>query len=145
MNNTNQSSSGIFKSFMDAFHLVLDSFMEGVRYRFDLFEMDLNDVSERYIRLYMLLQVAFFAIFIAFLCLNVFILVIFWDDRIIVSLVLFTIYLLIGLFIVWYVRKNVKSAPAPFSATIEVLKKDQTALMSENQAAHEKKVEGSER
>ena len=145
MNTTSQSNPGIFKSLMDAFHQVLDSFMEGVRYRFDLFEMELGEISERFTRLYVLLQIAFFAIFIAVLCLNVFILVIFWESRILVSLILFAFYLLFGLFIMWYVIKSVKSAPAPFSATMEVLKQDQMVLMSENSAAPNKKVEGSEK
>jgi uncharacterized membrane protein YqjE len=140
MNSQNQSNSGIIRNFMDAFQLVSDSFMEGVRYRFELFEIELQEVSERYIKMYMLLQVAFFAIFIAFLCLNVLILVLFWEHRIPVSLGLFLFYILAGLFLVRHVMQNVKSAPSPFSATIEVLKQDQVALMSESPVAFDKKA-----
>jgi uncharacterized membrane protein YqjE len=140
MSNQDSSNSGIIRNFMDASQMVLDSFMEGVRYRFDLFEMELQEVSERYIKMYMLLQVAFFAIFIAFLCLNVLILVMFWEHRIPVSLGLFLFYIIAGLFLVRHVMQNAKSAPPPFSATIEVLKQDQVALMSENPVAFNKKA-----
>lgn len=135
MNNPKANNSGIIGNFMEALRLVFDSLMEGVGYRFDLFEMELQEVSERYTRMYILLQIAFFAFFIAFLCLNVMILMLFWEYRIAVSLGLFLFYALTGLFLVRHVMQTAKSAPTPFSATIEVLKQDQEALMSEQRAA----------
>ncbi|GEM_PF-1486360 len=139
MNNQDQKNPSIIHNFIIAFRILADSFMEGVRYRIDLFELELEEVSERYGKLYVLLQIAFFAIFIAFLCLNVLILVLFWEQRIFVSLGLFIFYLLIGLILIRYIRQTMKSAPPPFSATIEVLKQDQTALMSEQKSDNDNK------
>jgi uncharacterized membrane protein YqjE len=139
MNEKSPNNPGIFQSLIAAFRLLVDSFMEGMGYRSELFEMELQEVTERYFRLYMMLQVAVFAIFIAFLCLNVLILVLFWDYRILASLILFIVYLLTGLLLVRHIIRKSRSAQAPFSATIEVLKQDQVALMSEPRAVFEKK------
>ena len=57
MNNPKVNNSGIIGNFMEALRLVFDSLMEGAGYRFDLFEMELQEVSQRYTKMYMLLQV----------------------------------------------------------------------------------------
>jgi uncharacterized membrane protein YqjE len=118
------SSSGIG----GALRQVLGSLTEGVRYRGELFALELTEEKNSLISLLLLAMAALFSLFLSFLCLNILLLVLFWDQRAILATVLMLIYLLMAAVLGLIIRHRIKHAPKPFDTTLEVLRKDQETL-----------------
>ena len=64
-----------------ALRQVLGSLTEGVRYRGELFALELNEEKNSLISLLVLAMAALFSLFLSFLSLNILLLVLFWDSR----------------------------------------------------------------
>jgi uncharacterized membrane protein YqjE len=73
--------------------------------------------------------VVLFSAFMAFLCLNLLVFVVFWDEhRVAAALVLSAFYLLVAIVGGLYVRRRGRTAAHPFSASLAELRKDQAAM-----------------
>ena len=114
-----------------ALRQVLGSLTEGVRYRGELFALELNEEKNSLISLLVLAMAALFSLFLSFLCLNILLLVLFRDQRAILATVLMLIYLLAAGVLGLIIRYRIKTAPKPFDTTLEVLRKDQETLTRE--------------
>ncbi len=111
-----------------ALRQVLGSLTEGVRYRGELFALELNEEKRSLIALLVLAMAALFSLFLSFLCLNILLLVVFRDSRAILATVLMLVYLLAAAGIGLVIRHRIKNAPKPFDTTLEVLRKDQETM-----------------
>lgn len=120
--------SGSTRGIGGALRQVLGSLTEGVRYRGELFALELTEEKNSLISLLVLAMAALFSLFLSFLCLNILLLVLFWDQRAILATVLMLIYLLMAAVIGLIIRHRIKHAPKPFDTTLEVLRKDQETL-----------------
>lgn len=102
---------------------------QGLVYRFELLATELNEDKQRLIVLGVIMQVAVLSSFMAFMCLNVLVFVVYWDThRIAVAVILSAFYLLVAIAASLYVRRRSKNAPRLFAATLEELKKDRPAM-----------------
>lgn len=111
-----------------ALRQVLGSLAEGVRYRGELFALELTEEKNSLISHLLLAMAALFSLFLSFLCLNILLLVLFWDSRTIIATVLMLVYLLVAGVLGLVIRHRIKTAPKPFDTTLEVLRKDQETL-----------------
>ena len=89
-----RKSSGIMHELGQALKLIWNALIEGMQFRCELFGIELREVTERYLSLFLLVMVALFSVFIAFICLNVLLIMVFWENRVMVSLGLFIFYFL---------------------------------------------------
>ena len=111
-----------------ALRQVLGSLAEGVRYRGELFALELNEEKNSLISLLLLAMAALFSLFLSVLCQNILLLVLFWDSRTIIATVLMLVYLLAAGVLGLVIRHRIKNAPKPFDTTLEVMRKDQETL-----------------
>jgi uncharacterized membrane protein YqjE len=119
--------------FTDSLKRVSGIAWQGLEYRIDLLAAEFQEDKRRFVVLVALAQVALFSAFMAFLCVNVLVFVVFWDThRTAVAVIMSAVYLAITIVIGAYVRLRSKSAPRPFAATLEELKKDRAALTRAN-------------
>ena len=120
--------SGTSRGIGGALRQVLGSLTEGVRYRGELFALELNEEKNSLISLLVLAMAALFTLFLSFLSLNILLLVLFWDQRAMLAVVLMLVYLLAAGVLGLIIRHRIKNAPKPFDTTLEVLRKDQETL-----------------
>jgi uncharacterized membrane protein YqjE len=128
MKKSSRKNTGIIKEVSQALKLIWTGLLEGLQFRCELFGVELKELTQRYVSLALLASIALFSLFVAFLCLNIFLLIVFWESRTAVSLGLFTFYLLVAAGLGLYILRKVRSGPPAFSATIAVLKQDQALL-----------------
>jgi uncharacterized membrane protein YqjE len=104
---------------------------QGLELRLELLSTELHEEKQEVLVLGVLAQLAMFCVFMAFLCLNVLVFVIFWDThRVVTAVTLSAIYLVAAVAAGLYVRRRARSAAHPFSATLEELRKDRQAMTS---------------
>jgi len=102
---------------------------QGLGYRFELLAAEFHEDRRRLLVLVALAQVALFAAFMAFLCLNVLVFVIYWDrHRLAVAVILSALYLAVAVAVGASVRWRARALSRPFDATLEELRKDRAAL-----------------
>ena len=111
-----------------AARMVMGSLGEALRYRGELFSIELNEEKRSMLGLLVLALVAVFALFTAFLCLTTLLLVLFWDNVVLVSGILALVYLTGAGIAVFVMLRRLRNAPPPFDSTMEVLRKDQELL-----------------
>jgi len=105
------------------------SLLEGLVLRLDLFALEVKEEKER-LFVFLLLGGAFaLSAFMAFLVLNLAILVVAGEHRGVVLVAMVAFYALLACGLALGLWRRVRAAPAPFAATIEEIKKDQ-ALFS---------------
>ena len=102
--------------------------LEGVEYRSQLAALELREEQNRLATLVLAASGAALSVIVALLCLNAYILIAFWEQRVGAALVLTCSYLLLGLALAWLAWRKSKGSHAPFAATVEELKRDQDAL-----------------
>lgn len=119
---------GSSKGIGGALRQVLGSLTEGLRYRGELLALELNEEKRSLISLLVLSMAALFSLFLSFMCLNILLLVLFWDQRAILATVLMLVYLLAAGGLTLIIRNRTRNAPRPFDTTLEVLRKDQETL-----------------
>lgn len=98
--------------------------------RYELFGLEAREEKSRVVGLLVSTIIACFAGFMAFLCLNVFLIVRFWEDRMVLCGALAVAYALLAIGLWFYVRRRLHKDPPPFAATIEELRKDVTLFGS---------------
>ena len=129
MKNSDSTDSGILHELGRGLQLFWEALVEGLQLRCELFGLELREVSSRYLFLLLLGAIALFTTFMAFLCLNVLVFSVFWEDRVLISLGLFGFYFLVALGLTLVTMRKIKTAPGPFSAFAKVIKQDQAALV----------------
>ena len=126
---------GARTGWLDSVAAILRLLGEAAQDRRELFTLELREISVRYAQLYVVVHIILFVFLLAFLCLNTLLLVTFWEQRVGVALGLVAFYGLTGLALGGYVLYVVRTAPAPFSATRDVLEKDREALLGPGRSA----------
>lgn len=111
-----------------AARMVMGSLAEALRYRGELFSIELNEEKRSIFGLLVLALLAVFALFTAFLCLNTLVLVLFWDHAVLVAGILALVYLAGAALATFVMLRRLRNAPPPFDSTMEVLRKDQELL-----------------
>ena len=111
-----------------AARMVIGSLAEGLRYRGELFSIELNEEKRSLLGLLVLAMVAVFTLFMAFLCLNILLLMVFRENAVLVAAILFGVYLAGAVVATVIIRDRIQNAPMPFDTTLEVLRKDQEQL-----------------
>jgi len=94
--------------------------------RIDLFVLEIKEEKERFLGYLVLGVLVALSAFMAFLVLNVAILVMAGEHRVGVLLVMLGFYALLACGLALAMWRKVRSTPVPFAATVEELKKDQT-------------------
>ncbi|OQY29549.1 MAG: hypothetical protein B6244_03325 [Candidatus Cloacimonetes bacterium 4572_55] len=102
------------------------SLREGMRYRLELFSMELEEEKKKFINIITKTLIALFSLFMAFFFFNMSLFVIFWDFRVPLAVGLMVIYGLTTGLIGLSIRKKIVASSKPFTATIDELKRDQT-------------------
>lgn len=105
------------------------SLLEGLVLRVDLFALEVKEERERLFVLVLLGGAFALSAFMAFLVLNLAILVVAGEYRGVVLMAMVAFYGLLACGLALGLWRRVRDAPAPFAATIEEIKKDQ-ALFS---------------
>ncbi len=115
--------------FVDSLKRVSALTWQGMEYRIELLSNELHEDKRRLLILVALVQVAFLSAFMAFLCLNVLLFVLFWNThRTALAIALSAFYFVITIVVGVVIRWLSKTAPHPFATTLEELKKDRAAL-----------------
>ena len=106
--------------FLDALKRLWKSLFEGLGQRFDLFSLELEEEKRRIFGVVFLAMVSAFSAFIAFLCLNLVVILLSWDgNRLLVVVLMAAFYLLLSAGVAVWLRHRIRNAPQPFSATLE--------------------------
>ncbi len=119
---------GSSKGIGGALRQVLGSLTEGARYRGELLALELSEEKRSLISLLVLSMAALFSLFLSFMCLNMLLLVLFWEDRALLAGLLVLLYLLAAGILGLVIRNRIRNAPRPFDTTLEVLRKDQETI-----------------
>ena len=97
--------------FTDSLRRINAAAWQGLEYRFELLATELHEEKQRLLILGALTQVALFSAFMAFLCLNLLVFVVFWDEhRVAAALVLSAFYLLVAIAGGLYVHRRGRTA-----------------------------------
>jgi uncharacterized membrane protein YqjE len=105
--------------------------LEGLFQRFDLIGIELKQEKERLLGFLLAGMVVSLLAFMAFLVFNMTILAVAWEHRVPVLLIMLAVYIGLALGLGWRLWYKVRSAPAPFSATVEEFKKDRATFFPE--------------
>ena len=118
--------------FVNSLKRVSGTAWQGLEYRADLLATEVQEEKNRLVLLAVLAQIALFSAFMAFVCLNVLVFILFWDThRTAVAVAMVAFYLAVTIILGVYVHRRAKTAPPPFAATLEELRKDREALRKE--------------
>lgn len=101
-----------------------NSLLEGLKNRLDLFVIELKEEKEKLIYVLIGIIVAIFALFMAFLCCNLLLVLIFWDHRIMIAIILSGFYLTLAASFALWAKHYMFMTKEPFSATLNQFKKD---------------------
>ena len=125
--NTPRTASGI--SWTQALRQLGAAMLEGLTFRLDLASLEFQEEKQRlFSTLFLTLASAFLA-FLAFVCVNVLILVLLWDTHKIAAVVSMTVaYLALAIGCALWLRHRLRHAPEPFAATLEELRRDAQSL-----------------
>jgi uncharacterized membrane protein YqjE len=127
MDSPKESRQGLVRSIRRVWaHL-----LEGLLHRFDLLAIELKEEKNRLFGLLFAGVLVSLLVFMAFLVLNMTIVAVAWEHRVLVLLVMFAIYLSLAVGLGLGLWHRLRSAPAPFTATVEELKKDRAAFFSD--------------
>ncbi len=105
-------------------------FLEALETRFELFGFELGEERDRLLATIVAALVAVVFLFAGLLSLNVVLVMAFWEQRLLVSLIMAVVYLALGIGLGLTARSRVRNAPQPFTSTLEELRKDAEAFRS---------------
>jgi len=94
--------------------------------RFELFTLEASDQASRMVRLVVMALLAVFAVLLGVLVCSLTIALYFWptEYRFVALWLLVLFYVVCALVLGWLVRRGFKKGPAPFSATLDELRRD---------------------
>jgi len=104
--------------------------MEGIEARIALAGFEFGEERDRLVAAFVAVLVAVVLVFVGLLTLNVLLVLVFWEQRVLVTGLLTAGYLLTGLALVLSARSRIVNAPQPFAATLEELRKDAETFRS---------------
>ena len=126
MNETRSSSNRNWSEALKRFSAVL---LQGLDYRLDLLFLEFQEEKQRLLGALFLAMVAAFAAFLGFLCLNLLVILLFWEThRVLVVVLMCVFYIAAALSIGVWLRHRLRSEPDPFSASRSELRKDMSFL-----------------
>lgn len=126
MNKTSSSSNRKWSEALKRFSAVL---VQGLEYRLDLLTLEFQEEKQRLLGALFLAMIAAFAAFLGFLCLNLLLILLFWEThRVLVVVLMGVFYIGTALSIVLWMRDRFRSEPDPFSASRGELRKDMSFL-----------------
>ena len=105
--------------------------LEAVQHRLELFGIELNEEKLRLLGVLISAIVASLSMFVGFICLNILLAFLFWDQRVPLFVGLTLLYLGGGIVLALVVRSKVVNGPPPFAATLEELQRDARMFSSE--------------
>ncbi len=124
MTKENESAPGLIQALTSVWHGLIEALQD----RCELFGIELREERNSAAVLLGLVLAIGFTAFMAFLLLNLAVVVIFWDHRIALCLGLCAIYTVAALVLLVRLRQRLRDEPEPFHETIEELKRDQAGL-----------------
>ena len=104
------------------------AFVEAVQLRYELVSMELRDERSRLVGLVLWSVVTALAGFMAFLWLNIYLLLRFWEQRTLLAGALILVYGVVALILALALRSKLRNQPTPFAATVDELRKDVLTL-----------------
>ena len=126
MNETRSSSNRNWSEALKRFSAVL---LQGLDYRLDLLSLEFQEEKQRLLGALFLAMIAAFAAFLGFLCLNLLVILLFWEThRVLVVVLMCVFYIAVALSIGVWLRHRLRSEPDPFSASRSELRKDMSFL-----------------
>lgn len=102
--------------------------VDAAQHRLDLLGIELGEELQRLLGLMIGTAVTVSALFVGFMCLNLLLGLLFWEQRVIVFGVLTALYLGGGVGLALWMRHRILHGTPPFAATIEELRRDAAAL-----------------
>jgi len=105
--------------------------LEGLHDRAQLLAIELEQEKHRLLVDLLVVLALSFCAFMTFVSLNVVLFVVFWEDRLALSLVLCGSYAVATAVLVFVVRWRRRHAPRPLQSTIEELRKDRSSVLAE--------------
>ena len=125
MSTTDQGSSDL----TIAVRRLSASLVEGLQLRLDLLALELADERRRLSRLVLSTLALSLALFMVFLCINVALLILFWEDhRVPIALGMCGFYGALAAALCLIIVRRIRGAAQAFAATREVLEKDHQRL-----------------
>jgi uncharacterized membrane protein YqjE len=125
MSNTDQGSSDL----SIAVRRLSASLIEGLQLRLDLLSLELAEERRRLSRLVLSSLALALAVFMVFLCINVALLIVFWEEhRVPIALGMCGFYGALAAALSLIIVRRIRGAAQAFSATREVLEKDRQTL-----------------
>jgi uncharacterized membrane protein YqjE len=123
------ASGNDFSDLSNAARRVSASLVEGIHLRLDLFAIEFDEERRRISMILLTTLAVALAGFMVFLCVNVALLVVFWDEwRVEVALGLCGFYSVIMLALVFANSRRIRRGTRAFEATREVLEADRRGL-----------------
>ncbi len=104
--------------------------LEALETRFDLFGFELGEERDRLLATIIAALVAVVFLFAGLLSLNVVLVLAFWEQRLLVSVIMAVVYLGLGAGLGLTARSRIRNAPQPFTSTLDELRKDAEAFRS---------------
>ncbi len=98
--------------------------LEGLEARLALFGFELGEERDRLLATLVTVLVAVVLLFVGLLSLNILLVLVFWEQRVLVAGGLALVYLVLGGGLGLVARARLKNAPQPFATTLEELRKD---------------------
>lgn len=102
--------------------------VDAAQHRLDLFGIELSEELERLLGLMIGTAVTVAALFVGFMCLNLLLGLLFWEQRVIVFGALTALYLGGGIGLALWMRHRIRHGTPPFAATIDELRRDAASL-----------------
>jgi uncharacterized membrane protein YqjE len=126
MNETRSAANSSWSEALKRFSAVL---MQGLDYRLDLLILEFQEEKQRLLGVLFLAMIAAFAALLGFLCINLLVVMLFWEThRVLVVVLMCVFYIATALSIVMWLRHRLRSEPDPFSASRSELRKDLSLL-----------------
>ena len=119
--------------FIMAVRRLWKSLLEGLTLRADLFSLELEEEKRRAMTVAFLAMVAAFSAFMAFLCLNLVVILVSWDgNRVLVVFLMAAFYFVVAGAAALWLRHRIRTAPTPFATSLEELRKDAESIKRED-------------
>jgi uncharacterized membrane protein YqjE len=130
----NQTISSSNKKWSEALKRFAAVLGQGFEYRLDLLFLEFQEERKRLLSALFLAMVAAFAAFLGFLCLNLLVILLFWEThRVLVVVLMCVFYIGTAISIVLWLRNRLRNEPDPFSASLGELRKDLSFLEGDEQ------------
>ena len=119
--------------FLGALRRLWGTLLEALEQRLDLFSMELEEEKRRLLTVIIVAMIAAFSVFMAFLSLNLVVILLSWDgNRMLVAILMAAFYLVLAGVAALWIRHHLRAAPPPFAGSLEEFRKDCANITSED-------------